>query len=196
LRGRSVASRDEAIVAAREIGGPVAMKVLSASVTHRASAGLLRLDVSGDEAVGAAFDELAEATAARGAHLDGVFVQRMAGPGAELLVSAFRDPVFGPVVAVGAGGVQSELIDDVAFARAPLDERAALTLLARLRTSRNPKGIDLRTAGAAAVSFLVGFSRLVAALPWAGYTLELNPVLVGPGSAVPLDGLLIVTDAA
>jgi acyl-CoA synthetase (NDP forming) len=195
LRGRSTSSRQDAVAAAEEFGYPVVLKVLSTTVTHRASAGLVRLGVASREDVERRYDELVASTERLGADLLGVFVQKMATGGAELLVSAFRDPVFGPVISVGAGGVQTELIDDVGFARAPLDERSALELLDRLRSTHNPKGLDLAKAGAAAVSFLVRFSRLVDTLPWAGYTLELNPVLVSERSAIPLDGLLIVTDS-
>jgi acetyltransferase len=108
----------------------------------------------------------------------------MAGGGRELLVSAFRDETFGPVVSCGAGGNATELIDDVTFAPAPIDPQAALAMLHRLRT----KGL----ATPAAAAFLVRFGRLVSRLPWGRFVLELNPVSVTETDAVPLDGLLIV----
>ncbi|MEU8633128.1 acetate--CoA ligase family protein [Amycolatopsis sp. NPDC048633] len=195
LRSATAHSPEEAADLAAGLGFPVVLKVLSPQITHRAAAGLVRLDVADRATAERTFREFATRTAALGADLLGVLVQQSAPTGTELLVSGFRDPVFGPVVSCGAGGVATELIDDLSFALAPLDEDAALALLQRLRTTGKPKGLPLAEAGARAAAFLVRFSRLVAGLPWRGFVLELNPVLVTAGRAIPLDGLLVVSDA-
>lgn len=195
LRGVTVTSAGPAGEAADAIGYPVVMKVLSQKITHRASAGLVRVGVGDRAAVEAAFAELADRTAALGGDLQGVFVQEMAAGGFELLVSAFRDPVFGPVISVGAGGVLTELIDDVRFARSPLDEESALRLLEGLRVAGRPKGLDLDQVGPSAVAFLVRFSALVQTLPWRQFVLELNPVSLSADRAIALDGLMIIGDA-
>jgi acetate---CoA ligase (ADP-forming) len=194
LRGGTARSPEEAADLAAALGFPVVMKVLSPQITHRAAAGLVRLGVPGPDEAARAFRELAAGTAERGADLLGVLVQETAPAGAELLLSGFRDPVFGPVVSCGAGGVLTELIDDVSFARAPLSPPAALELLRRLRILGHPKGLALADA-APVIALLADFSELVARLPWPRFVLELNPVSAGAGRAVPLDGLLVVESA-
>lgn len=185
LRGALARTADEAASIAASIGGPVALKAVSEKITHRAKAGLLALDVTDPAAT---YDRLTARGAELDAELSGVYVEELVTGGAELLVSAFRDETFGPVVSCGAGGNATELIDDVTFAPAPLTAAGAQALLSRLRTGgfHSPAAID----------FLVRFSRLVAGLPWGRYVLELNPVSVTESDAVPLDGLLIVERVA
>ncbi|QYN17884.1 acetate--CoA ligase family protein [Amycolatopsis sp. DSM 110486] len=195
LRGETAHSAEEAGALAEKLGFPVVLKALSPQITHRAAVGLVRLSVGDRATAEQTYRELAARTEALGADLLGVLVQQSAVGGTELLVSGFRDPVFGPVVSCGAGGVATELIDDVSFALAPLDEAAALALLRRLRTTGKSKGLSLEEAGAQAVAFLVRFSRFVESLPWPGFVLELNPVSVTVGRAVALDGLLVVSEA-
>ncbi|MFI5607880.1 acetate--CoA ligase family protein [Amycolatopsis sp. NPDC051903] len=196
LRGETAHSAEEAGALAEKLGFPVVLKALSPQITHRAAAGLVRLGVADRATAEQVFREFAARAEALGADLIGVLVQQSAAGGTELLVSGFRDPVFGPVISCGAGGVATELIDDVSFALAPLDEAAALALLRRLRTTGKPKGLSLSDAGAQAVAFLVRFARFVERLPWTGFVLELNPVSVTAERAVALDGLLVVSDAA
>ncbi|WP_326834178.1 acetate--CoA ligase family protein [Amycolatopsis rhabdoformis] len=196
LRAETAHSAVEAAELAEKLGFPVVLKALSPQITHRAAVGLVRLGVADREAASQAYEELAARTEALGADLLGVLVQQSAVGGTELLVSGFRDPVFGPVVSCGAGGVATELIDDVSFASAPLDEASALALLRRLRTTGKSKGLSLEDAGAQAVAFLVRFSRFVETLPWPGFVLELNPVSVTAERAVALDGLLVVSEVA
>lgn len=196
LRGRAVVTRDAAVAAAEEFGYPVVMKALSEKITHRAAAGLVRLNVESRAEVERAYDELVARTASLDADLLGVMVEEMANGGTELLVSAFKDPVFGLVISAGAGGVLTELIDDIGFARAPLTEESALRLLDGLRITDHPKGAALASVGSVATAFLVQFSRFAEALPWKRFVIELNPVLVNERRAIPLDGLLIVEDSA
>jgi acetyltransferase len=188
-------SAAESAAIAERLGYPVVMKVLSQKITHRAKNGLVRLGLTDAGAVAATYDALVARTLELGGDVEGVLVQQMITDGAELLVSGFRDPVFGPVVSCGAGGVATELIDDVSFACAPLDEPAALALLGRLRTATKAYGADLDRGGDRAVAFLVDFSRLLAELPWRRFVLELNPVRIAPDRAVAVDGLLIIEDS-
>jgi acetate---CoA ligase (ADP-forming) len=192
LDGRLATSADEAVIAAA-VDGPVALKVVSPQITHRAAAGLVRLGVTGPEAVRAEYTALTEAAKALGADVEGVYVQRMGPPGGtEFLVSAFRDEAFGPVVSIGAGGVFTELLDDVVFALAPLSGDAAAAVLDRLRTARYLRRKGLGDCLGPLSEFVAGLSRLAAALPWPGYVLEVNPVSAGPGYAVALDGLVVI----
>jgi succinyl-CoA synthetase beta subunit len=200
LRFAVARDADAAAAAAAAIGGPVAMKVVSDAVTHRAANGLLRLGVAGPDAARAEFAVLTARLAELGLELAGegagILVQEMSPGGTELFVSAFHDSTFGRVVCVGAGGTTTELIDDVAFGLAPLDPAAALAMLRRLRTPGRLMGLDIDASGASAVEFLVRFSALAAGLDWGNFTLELNPVSVSPARAVPLDGLLVTEPPA
>ncbi|QYN18093.1 acetate--CoA ligase family protein [Amycolatopsis sp. DSM 110486] len=191
-RGVVAPSAEDAVATARDIGFPVVLKVVSPEVTHRVDAGLVRLGLSDEDAVRKAHDEFTAAIARLGLTGASCFVQEQAESGTELFVSVFRDPVFGLVVSCGAGGVLAELLDDVAFATVPLDERKALRLLEKLRFTRHPKGLDLTVAGKPAAEFLVAFAEFARGLPWARFVLELNPVSVTAAGAIALDGLLIV----
>jgi acyl-CoA synthetase (NDP forming) len=187
--GRLVATVDQAVAAAREIGLPVAMKGISETVTHRAAAGLLALNLRDTESVEDAAASLLARAHGAGTELDGIYVQRMMSGGTEILVAAFRDPVFGPIVSVGAGGGQTEALDDVALARAPLDPAGAAALLRRLRLLRrlsHPPAIE------PLADFVARLSQIAATAPWRRFVLEVNPVSWSDAGAVALDGLLVV----
>lgn len=192
--GTLVRSEAEAAAAALAIGLPVAMKGISAAVTHRAAAGLVALRIgSADEAIHA-YRRLAVRADASGIALDGIYVQQMVSEGVEVLVSAFRDPVFGPMVSCGAGGVLTELIDDVTLRRAPIDEQQALQMIDRLRLARAAQAMEPPPDPAALARFIAHVSRVAAAAPWQRFVLELNPVKWSDRQAVAVDGLLIIEE--
>jgi len=192
--GRLVQTAEEAGAAGAELGWPVAVKGMSRAVTHKFAAGLVRLGIgSADEAEEAARSVLAR-TSELGVEPEGVYVQHMVGGDAEILVSALRDPAFGVVVSVGAGGVLTELIDDVALRRAPFGPETAERMLRSLRTvehlERKRGEVDL----ASLASFVARFSQLAASAPWAQFVLEVNPVKWSPEGVAAVDGLLIVEE--
>ncbi|PWS34529.1 hypothetical protein DFH01_23580 [Falsiroseomonas bella] len=190
-QGRIAHSPEDAAAAFAVIGGTVAMKGISAAVTHRAAAGLLRLGIGSAAEAAAAWHALAERAATLGVPFEGAYVQRMEQGGVEVIVAAFRDPMFGVMVTCGAGGTATELLDDVAIARAPLDADAARALIARLRLVR-ALGDDAPDAAPLA-RFIAHFSRLAAAIPWAAFELEVNPVKWRAADAIAVDGLLLLT---
>src|SRR5262249_59861971 len=114
--------------------------------------------------------------------LEGLYVQHMVARGLELLVSAFRDPVFGVMVSGGAGGNLTELIGDVALERAPVSEAVALDLLERLRIARHVSRLAPGAELGAAARFVASFSRLAATAPWRRVVPEVNPI---PGAPRP-----------
>jgi succinyl-CoA synthetase beta subunit len=190
-RGALVRSAEDAATALREVGGPVAMKGISPAVTHRAAAGLLLLGIAEAEAAAQGCRQLAARAEELGVALEGVYVQHMEAGTTEVIVAAFRDPMFGVMVTCGAGGTATELLDDVAIARAPLDEAGARALLSRLRLVQALAGAGPDPGPLAA--FVAHFSRLAASVPWAGFELEVNPVKWRGDRAVAVDGLLLVT---
>jgi succinyl-CoA synthetase beta subunit len=174
------------------IGAAVAMKGISAQVTHRAAAGLVALDLRDEAAIRAAHAALHATAAETGIALEGVYVQKMIAGRAEIIVSALRDPVAGVVVSCGAGGGLVEVIDDVAIARAPIDQDGARRLLARLRlvrglvASRRAPDLD------ALAGFVAEFSQLAACAPWERFVLEVNPLVWSAAGVTAVDGLVII----
>lgn len=177
---------------AREIGLPVVMKGIAAQVTHRAAAGLLAVDLRTEAEVTAAFNRLQARAETIGIVLDGVYVQKLARGGVELLVSVFRDPLFGTLVSVGSGGGMTELIDDVVTERAPVDEAVAASMIGRLRLHAHAKDEQGPLDPAPAASFVALLSQLGAGAPWSQFTFEVNPIKWSRAGAVAVDGLLIV----
>lgn len=174
---------DAAVVAARRLGYPVAVKIRSADIAHRTAVGGVRLGVSGDDDLRDAVEAVlaAAARAVPEAVLDGVDVQTMVGEESfEVLVGATRG-VFGPLIAVGAGGVLAEVLGDVATALCPVSPEEALGLLRRLRAfpilERGLPGtgpLDL----AELCRVVAAVSEIVAEYADRLDELDLNPVLV------------------
>jgi acetyltransferase len=191
-RGRIARSAEEAAETAAEVGFKVAMKAISPAITHRAAAGLVALDVASGEAAAETFRAFEARAAGLGAALDGVWVQHMFQGSLELLVTALRDPEFGVIVGCGMGGGMTEVIDDVVFARAPIDADGAEDLLRRLRTVRRLPGLLSDGQARAVAAFVARFSALAASAPWREFTLEVNPLKVGADAVAAVDGLLIV----
>lgn len=134
--GNTVArSAEEAAIAAEKIGFPVAMKVESEDVVHKFDVGAVLLGIDTPAAVAEAYDTiLANVERHRpGARVDGVFVQRMAGQGEEVILGVKRDPAFGAVVMFGLGGIFVEVFRDVAFRIAPIPPEHVRAMMHEVR---------------------------------------------------------------
>ena len=131
-------SADEAVAAAKEIGFPVALKVAAAAIPHKSDAGLVKLALASESAVREAFRAIGEGArrAFPGAAIDGVLVQEMASGGRETLLGLTRDPIFGPVVVFGLGGVLVEALGDVSMRTLPLSRRDAEAMVAEIRGAK------------------------------------------------------------
>jgi acetyltransferase len=184
-------SASEAVSAAERIGYPVVLKVLATGITHKTDVGGVVVDVGTDSAVQEAFERITSTVAERApdAQVQGVTVQAMVtGPGHELIVGARKDPTFGAVILVGAGGVVAELLGDTVLELPPLNERLARRMLERLRAwplltgYRGAPPVDLD----ALLEVLMRFSYLVADYPDID-EVEINPLHAGPDGAVALD---------
>ena len=178
-------------VAAR-LGFPLAVKGIARSVTHRAAAGLLALNVESAEAVAAHDARFRTRARELGADYEGTWIQRMHSGSLELIVSALRDPDFGILIGCGMGGNLTEVIDDIRFARAPIDRDGALNLLATLQTLRRRPDLLDPAGRQAAAGFIASFSQLAATAPWERFNLEVNPLKVGAMGAFAVDGLLVI----
>jgi acyl-CoA synthetase (NDP forming) len=171
-------SADEALAAAQALGYPVALKIQSESILHKTEVGGVKLGIADAAALRAAFSEV-RASAGK-ADVEGVLVQRMAPPGVEMIVGTIDDPVFGPIVMVGAGGIAVELYRDVAYWPAPLSPAEAERLLRSLRSSARFEGFrGARRMELALLAALVSrLSHVAAAGRGRISELELNPVIV------------------
>jgi acetyltransferase len=172
---RQLASAEAAVRAAREAEGPVALKLVAPGVSHKTELGGVRLNLTTDDAVYAAANDLLGDYP--GAHLA---LQRMV-PGVELMLGARRDPHFGPVVSVGLGGTLVELLDDVALRLAPVTLGEARAMLAETRAGRllaGWRGQPAVDAGAAADA-VQRLSALVTAYP-AIVEVDVNPLMGMP----------------
>lgn len=196
---REALARDaqEAVPIAREIGGAVALKIESADIVHKTDAGAIRLHVSGDEEVQRAFDEVMAAAKRYKpqASLDGVLVQEMAPPGLEVMLGLAADPVFGPVVVAGLGGIHVEVLRDLAYRVAPIDAAEARSMLRELRSYRLLEGV--RGAPPRDIDTLCD---LIVRLSWLGHDLrgeiseiDINPLVLlenGKGARI-VDALIV-----
>ncbi|HWT09592.1 MAG TPA: acetate--CoA ligase family protein, partial [Roseomonas sp.] len=189
----------DAVAAAKRLGYPVVMKILSDDIPHKTEVGGVMLDIADDAAASAAFATLMQrAGAARpDARIDGVLVAPMLRGGVETIIGTLRDPVFGPMVMFGLGGVAVELFRDVAFASAPLTPKRAEALIAASRGSRLLEGwrggppLDK----AALVAALCALSHLAAAHRDEVESVEVNPFLVRESGAFALDALVALRGA-
>jgi hypothetical protein len=132
VEGATARTADEAIGIADGLGYPVVVKVVAAGIAHKTEVGGVRVDLRDAAAVGDAIEEVTAAATAAGQSVEGVRVERFR-PGLEMIVGGLQDPVFGPLVSVGLGGVLTEVLDDVVFAPAPVDEGQAAAMIERLR---------------------------------------------------------------
>ncbi len=121
----------EAVAAAEGLGFPVVVKLVSPGLAHKTEIGGVRVGVEDADAVIRAFEEVVAAGKTAGLDVDGARIERFRA-GLEMIVGAVDDPVFGPLVSVGLGGVFTELVGDVVFAVAPVDESGAMAMLDRL----------------------------------------------------------------
>ena len=189
---RIVASARAAGMAARELGGPVAVKAIAADVLHKTEAGAVRLGVSPTR-VSAAAAEMSKQLATSGHKPSAFAVQRMAPNGVEAFVGVVGDPLFGPVIACGAGGTMIELIKDVSVRIAPLTQGDASRMIRELKTYplfegyRGAPPADVR----ALEDVLLRVGALVDAHPEI-VEMDLNPVIVLESGASVVDARIRV----
>jgi acetyltransferase len=177
-------SAEEAAAAAQRLGFPVALKVESAEITHKSDVGGVALNLVDNGAVREAHARIFSKVGSRVpiAKIAGVIVQRMAGEGVEMILGIKRDPLFGPVVLCGLGGILVELLKDVAVGIPPLSRGQAHDMLTRLRGFqilggvRGKPPVDIDSLCEA----IVGVSRLAVSLGDQLLGLDINPLIVLP----------------
>ena len=190
----------EAVKIAKKIGFPVVAKVVSADILHKSDIGGVVLNLNSAAEVKKAFNDItARVKKLKGKpKLEGILIAQQVKADLELVVGASLDAEMGPVVLFGTGGVDIELMKDVALAGAPLDEAEAKQLIAKTKAGVKMKGYRGKPAlhEASAVKALVGFSNLMADAGNRIASIDVNPFLINSKLGVAVDGLIVLNNAA
>lgn len=190
---RVVKSKADAISASRELGYPVAIKLVSPDVVHKSDVGGVKLDVKDDAGAGLAFEELYNVSETKGYKFEGVLVERMAQKGVETIVGAKRDPQFGPVIMFGLGGIFVEVFKDVSFRVSPISIDDAKEMITELKAypilrgtrGRPPSDID------SIAGLLIKVSKIMDEIELVN-EIDLNPVIVYEKGFAIVDARIIL----
>lgn len=186
---RLAGSIDEAVAAADALGYPVVVKACSPVLAHKTDAGLVTLNVMNADCVRRAVETIA--AAAGRTPLDGFLIQRMVEGQREVIVGGLRDPLFGPCVMVGLGGVLVEAIADVAFRLVPIERLDALEMLAELKgrrlfgAVRGEPPIDRDATS----DVLIAVGRILDEQPTVAQ-IDVNPIIFDGAQPVAVDALI------
>ena len=192
---RLAKTKAEAAAVSKEIGYPVAMKILSPDISHKTEAGGVKLNLMNASQVGKAYSEMMASVKekAPGAKIEGVSIQKMAEPGVEIIIGMSRDAQFGPVLMFGLGGIFVEIMKDVSFRLVPVAPIDAAEMV------REIKGYPLLTGyrGQAPVdvkkleALITRVSDFIEQNPDIE-ELDLNPVIASADGVVAVDARILV----
>ena len=190
----------EAAKIAKKIGFPVVAKVVSPDILHKSDVGGVVLNLNSAAEVRKAFDDIVRRVKKlkNKPKLEGILIAQQVKADLELVVGASLDAEMGPVVLFGTGGVDIELMKDVALAGAPIDATEAKQLIARTKAGVKMKGYRGRPAlhEASAVKALVGLSNLMADAGNRIASIDVNPFLINEKAGVAVDGLIVLNNDA
>jgi acyl-CoA synthetase (NDP forming) len=192
---RLATSPREAEKAATALGLPVALKICSPDIAHKSDIGGVALGLDSRRGVAQEYGKLIARVRKRApkARLDGVIVAPMVRGGVETILGVQRDPLFGPVVLLGLGGIFVETLEDVVLRLAPVDTREAMAMIRGLRGypllagTRGRKALDVK----ALANAVVALSRLAVANDETIESVDINPFVVLPKGAMALDALIV-----
>lgn len=191
-----VNSADEAVKAAKKIGYPLVMKIVSPQILHKTDVGGVKVGIDNDKDVRKTFTDMyGRLSKKKGVQIKGVLLEKMVPKGVELIVGIQTDPQFGPVIMVGLGGVMTEVFKDVAFRMLPITTADAKSMLNELKSSKIFKGfrgsepIDMNMLAKALVQIgKIGVDN-------ASYvnSIDFNPVVVYAKSYYVVDAKIILS---
>ncbi len=187
---------DEAAISASQIGYPVVLKVLSPQIVHKTDAGGVILDIDSEAELRKAFSEIIQRAKEYNskAEIHGVTVQSMIKkPGYEIILGAKTDPLFGPVILFGMGGVGVELFKDVTIGLPPLNQTLARRIIEETRVYHLLKGY--RNVPAANLKLLeeivVRFSQMLVDFPQL-MEVDIKPLFINENEALALDARVVI----
>ena len=190
VESRAAISEVDAVRTATALGYPVVLKGFGPRIVHKSDVGAVRLDLADEHAVGHAYREMA---ASLGPSLAGVLVQKMAPAGVEMFIGGLQDPVFGPVVFAGSGGVLVELFRDAACRMCPATDRDVDEMLAEVRGIARLRGYR-GAAPADEDAYRDAILRVAALLDACPeiHEMDINPVRVGVAGLTLVDARIRV----
>lgn len=192
-------SAEEAVTHSRAIGYPVVLKVHSETITHKSDVGGVKLNIKTDDEVRAAYEEIKANVTQHASEADflGVVVLPLVKlrDSYEVILGAYVDAQFGPVILFGLGGVLVEVFKDKGLGLAPLNETFAELLVEKTKIYQALKGVRGRAAVDLALlkRIIVSFSYLLADHPWIK-EFDINPLVASPDGILALDARIIVYD--
>jgi acyl-CoA synthetase (NDP forming) len=203
--GATASSPEEALKAAKRLGYPLALKILSPHISHKSDVGGIVLGIEDEEGLKRACTEMLSLLQERApdtspsntqhpiSSIHGFLLQRMVHGGREVILGGKRDPSFGPVVMFGLGGIYVEVFDDVAFRVAPLTRQDAEEMIAEVKGSRLLQGVRGETPSdvKAVVDCLLRLSQLLQDFP-AIAEVDINPLIALEKGALAVDARIVL----
>ena len=192
---RLATSKREAIVYGKEIGFPLVLKICSRDIIHKSDSGGVRVELNNESDLKRAYQEIIESATQKypNAKIEGVSVQKMARPGVEVIIGAYKDLQFGPVIMFGLGGILVEALKDVSFRLIPITRKDASQMIKEIKgytllsgyRGREPVDISLLEKYILKVSnFMENNPRIK--------ELELNPIFAYHDSAIAVDARIVL----
>ncbi len=191
-------SEDEAVEAARRIGFPIVLKVISPQVLHKSDVGGVILNLKDEEGVREAYRRIHENVKAKvpGAVIEGILVQEMAPSSTEVIVGAIKDPTFGPTIMFGLGGIFVEILRDVSFRLVPIERVDAEEMIGEIKAYKILEGARgmPKADKEALIEILLKTSEMLMDIPEIK-ELDLNPIMVYEKGAKIVDARVILEGA-
>ncbi|RLI09337.1 acetyl-CoA synthetase [Candidatus Bathyarchaeota archaeon] len=188
-------TEDEAVDAAKEIGFPVVLKIVSPQVLHKSDAGGVLINIEDEDGVRTGYRKILENVKAKvpGAVITGILVQEMAPSSTEIIVGSTKDPTFGPTLMFGLGGIFVEILKDVSFRLAPITKTDAEEMIREIRSYKILEGARgmPKADQEAIVDILLKTSKMLMECPEIK-ELDMNPVLVYEKGAKIVDARVIL----
>ena len=188
---------EDTVKAAEEIGYPLVMKIVSPQISHKSDVGGIKLNLNNADDVKAAYEDMMENIPKKepDATLEGVQLQKMLSGGKEVIIGMVQDPTFGPMMMFGLGGIYVEILKDVKFAIAPVNEEEAREMISGIKThellegTRGDKPMDTE----AIADIILRISQLVTDFPEIN-EFEINPLMVFEEGALAVDMRLMLKE--
>lgn len=200
LKEKVASTAEEAVLCAKELGFPVAIKIVSADIAHKSEAGGVALDLLNEQSVRTAAHSMFKTVAEREptANIEGLLVSPMIKEGVDFIVGTQQDPTIGPIIMVGLGGIYTEVLKDLSLSLAPVTPNKALSMLTSLRGA----GIFQGARGQAVIN-IQAVAEVVSRLSVLAVqktetvaSIEINPLRAMADKVVALDALVLRMDEA
>jgi len=188
-------NEDDAVKAAKKLGYPIVLKIVSPQVLHKSDAGGVLIDIKDEAGIRDGYKTIMENVKAHApdAEITGILVQEMAPWGTEVIVGSTKDPTFGATLMFGLGGIFVEILKDVSFRLAPITEDDAREMVKEIKAYKILEGARGKPPSdeEAIVDILLKTSTMLVECPEIG-ELDMNPVLVYEEGAKIVDARIIL----